>query len=92
VVNLSTVGTSQVMAPDGTTLDGLPAGEPGHMLTEVPLRTGVTPAVIAGPWIQALIGWGSAAALVMLGIAVALVARRDTTKTPAPSGTGVTRS
>ena len=33
VVNLSTVGTSQVIAPDGTTIDGLPAGEAGHLLT-----------------------------------------------------------
>ena len=43
VVNLSTVGTSQVIAPDGATIDGLPADEAGHMLTDVPLRTGLTP-------------------------------------------------
>ena len=47
VVNISTVGTSQVIAPDGTTIDALPAGEAGHMLTDVELRTGLTPAVIA---------------------------------------------
>ena len=52
VVNLSTVGTSQVIAPDGTTIDGLPADEAGHMLTDVPLRTGLTPAVVAGAAIK----------------------------------------
>ena len=88
VVNLSTVGTSQVMAPDGATLDGLPAGEPGHMLTDVPLRTGLTPAVLLGPWIKIALGWGSLAALVALGAGVAIVTRRDA-KTPAPAGTGV---
>jgi apolipoprotein N-acyltransferase len=91
VVNLSTVGTSQVIAPDGSTLDGLPAGEAGHMLTEVPLRTGLTPAVIVGPWVQALLGWGSLLALVALGAAVTLSGRRDA-KTPAPAGTGVAQA
>ena len=91
VVNLSTVGTSQVIAPDGTTIDGLPAGEAGHMLTEVPLRTGLTPAVVAGPWVQVLLGWGSLVALIALGVAVTVIARRDA-KTPAPEGTGVARA
>ena len=91
VVNLSTVGTSQVIAPDGTTIDGLPAGEAGHMLTDVPLRTGLTPAVIAGPWVQAVLGWGSAALLIALGVAVGVNARRDA-KTPAPVRTGVAQA
>ncbi|MDY0909840.1 apolipoprotein N-acyltransferase [Microbacterium sp. CFBP9034] len=88
VVNLSTVGTSQVLAPDGTMIDGLPEGEPGHMLTEVPLRTGLTPAVLLGPWIKILLGWGSLAAVVALGVGVTVATRRDA-KTPAPAGTGV---
>ncbi|MHC2998082.1 apolipoprotein N-acyltransferase [Microbacterium sp. HJ5] len=91
VVNLSTVGTSQVIAPDGTTIDGLPAGEAGHMLTEVPLRAGLTPAVLIGSWVQLLLGWGSLAALVALGVAVAVSGRRDA-KTPAPEGTGVAQA
>ncbi|GAA1931440.1 apolipoprotein N-acyltransferase [Microbacterium aoyamense] len=81
VVNLSTVGTSQVISPDGATIDALPEGEAGHMLTEVPLRTGLTPASVVGPWIQGLIGWGSLAVLVALGVIVRLRRR----KTPAPS-------
>jgi apolipoprotein N-acyltransferase len=90
VVNLSTVGTSQVMAPDGTTLDGLPADVAGHMLTEVPLRTGLTPAVVIGPAVKAVLGWGSAVALIVLGIGVAVMRRRNA-KTPTPEGAGVTQ-
>lgn len=82
VVNLSTVGTSQVIAPDGTTIDGLPADEPGSMLTDVPLRTGLTPAVIVGPWIDALLSWGSVAVLAALGGIIAF--RRRHAKTPTP--------
>ena len=61
----------------------LPAGEPGSMLTDVPLRTGLTPAVIAGRWIDALLSWGSVALLVALGV-VAAVRRRGHAKTPTP--------
>lgn len=87
VVNLSTVGTSQVIAVDGTEIAGLPPDEAGHLLVDVPLRTGLTPAVIAGAAIQAVIGWGSLAALAVLGVIVAM--RRRNAKTPAPEGTGV---
>ncbi len=87
VVNLSTVGTSQVIAPDGKVVDGLPAGVAGHMLTDVPLRTGLTPAVIVGPWVSVALGWGSLVALVVVG----LIARRGrrTYETPTPEGIGV---
>jgi len=90
VVNISTVGTSQVIAPDGTELDGIPADVAGHMLTDVPLRTGLTPAVVAGGAIAMVIGLGSAVALVAAGIVVAARRRRND-KTPAPEGTGVDR-
>ncbi|RLK49246.1 apolipoprotein N-acyltransferase [Microbacterium telephonicum] len=88
VVNLSTVGTSQVIAPDGTEIDGLPEAEAGAMLTDVPLRTGATPAVTLGAGIQAVLGWGSLAALVAIGV-VATVRRRREAKMPAPEGTGI---
>ncbi len=82
VVNLSTVGTSQVIGPDGATLDALPADEPGAMVTDVPLRTGLTPAVVAGEAIQSVLGWGSVIVLAVIGV---LVRRRGgTTKAPAP--------
>jgi apolipoprotein N-acyltransferase len=91
VVNLSTVGTSQVIAPDGTTIEGLPADTAGHMLTDVPLRTGLTPAVVVGAGIKALLAWGSLAALAAMGITL-LVTRRGNAKTPAPEGTGVSEN
>ena len=84
VVNLSTVGTSQVIAADGSTIDGLPADEPGHMLTDVPLRTGLTPAVVAGGWLNGLLSWGSVAVLAVLG-AVARRRSRANAKTPTSS-------
>ena len=86
VVNLSTVGTSQVIAADGTTIDGMPADQPGHMLTDVPLHSGLTPAVVVGAAIKTMLGWGGLAALVVLG---SLVLLRRNTKTPASEETGV---
>ncbi len=76
VVNISTVGTSQVIAPDGAMLDALPADEAGAMLTTVPLRTGLTPAVVTGGTIQAVIAWGSALSFAVLG-GIVLLVRRD---------------
>ena len=46
------------------------------MLTDVPLRTGLTPAVIAGEWVKMILGWGSIVALTALGITVAVIRRR----------------
>ncbi len=46
------------------------------MLTDVPLRTGLTPAVIAGEGIKIVIGWGSLIALSALGLVVAIRLRR----------------
>lgn len=76
VVNISTVGTSQVIAPDGAVVDALPAGEAGTMLTDVPLREGLTPAVLIGSAVQAIVGWGSALALLAVGLVVLLRGRR----------------
>jgi apolipoprotein N-acyltransferase len=59
VVNLSTVGTSQVIGPDGAEIDGLPVDAAGHMLTEVPLRRGLTPAVVLGDAVPIVIAGGS---------------------------------
>ncbi|MFG6502061.1 apolipoprotein N-acyltransferase [Microbacterium sp. P05] len=82
-VNISTVGTSQVIAPDGSVIDELPADVAGAMLTEVPLRTGITPAVVIGSGVQAVLGWGSAAAIALLGVVV-FTRRARTKKTPTP--------
>ncbi|WP_159498819.1 apolipoprotein N-acyltransferase [Microbacterium sp. 18062] len=77
VVNISTVGTSQVIAPDGAVIEGLSADEAGAMLTDVPLRTGLTAAVVLGPWVHGVLGWGSLLGLALTG-ALALLRRRET--------------
>src|SRR5690606_3420143 len=75
VVNLSTVGTSQVIAPDGTPLQQLGVDEAGAMIADVELRDGLTAGLVVGPWLQALLLWGSAAALVIVAVRRRLVAK-----------------
>ena len=82
VVNISTVGTSQYIAPDGSEIAELGADVAGHLLADVPLRTGLTPAVVLGPWIHGVLGWGSAAAIVALGVLAGVRRRREKTPTP----------
>ncbi|WOF24494.1 apolipoprotein N-acyltransferase [Microbacterium betulae] len=53
VVNLSTTGTSQIIAPDGTTTEQLPIDEAGAIVADVELRDGTTAGVVVGPWITA---------------------------------------
>jgi len=91
VVNLSTVGTSQVIAPDGSVIEGLGVDVAGAIVTDVPLRTGLTPAVVAGPAIHWLLGWGSLLLFAAVGVIAASRARRAPAHatTPAPEGTGV---
>ena len=94
VVNLSTVGTSQVIAPDGSTVESLPAGSAGALLSDVELRTGLTPAVVLGGALQTVLGWGSLVALLIVGLRATRPwsrgarGRRRTT-TPAPAEAGV---
>ncbi|MDQ0645423.1 apolipoprotein N-acyltransferase [Microbacterium murale] len=63
VVNVSTVGTSQMIRPDGTTIASLDADEAGALLEDVELRTGLTAGVVLGPWVQQLLLWGGLGAL-----------------------------
>jgi len=63
VVNISTVGTSQVIRPDGSTVSSLDAGKAGALLEDVELRSGLTAGVVLGPWIQQLLLWGGIGAL-----------------------------
>lgn len=65
VVNISTVGASQMIAPDGTTIAALHADEAGAMLEDVELRSGLTAGVVVGPWVQQLLLWGGLGALVI---------------------------
>ncbi|GHD46208.1 apolipoprotein N-acyltransferase [Mycetocola manganoxydans] len=69
VVNVSTVGTSQIIGPDGATLTGIPAYTPGYMVQDVPLVAGKTPAMLIGGQVEALVsffGLGSLAAALLL--------------------------
>jgi apolipoprotein N-acyltransferase len=68
VVNISTVGTSQVIDPTGRTIDSLPAYEAGAMVTDVELREGFTPAVVLGGFVPTLIVIGAIAGLVSVGV------------------------
>ncbi|WP_341957391.1 apolipoprotein N-acyltransferase [Microbacterium sp. LWH13-1.2] len=63
VVNISTVGTSQIIRPDGSTVSSLDAGEAGALLEDVELRSGLTAGVVLGPWIQQILLWGGLGAL-----------------------------
>ncbi|MDH6236991.1 apolipoprotein N-acyltransferase [Cryobacterium sp. CG_9.6] len=52
VVNISTVGTSAIIGPDGQTIDRLPTWEPGAMVQTVPLSSTITPAMAGGRQIE----------------------------------------
>jgi apolipoprotein N-acyltransferase len=82
VVNISTVGTSQIIAPNGSEIAVIAADTAGHMLEDVPLRTGLTPAVIFGGAIQLLLVGGAAAALIALGVIGRIRPRNAKTPTP----------
>jgi apolipoprotein N-acyltransferase len=67
VVNISTVGVSAIIAPDGSDIRRLTPFEPGVMIADVPLSTVTTPASVIGfPLEIALIFAG----LVPLGLPV----------------------
>lgn len=68
VVNISTVGASQIIRPDGSTIAALDADEAGAMLEDVELRSGLTAGVVLGPWVQAVLLWGGLGALVLSGL------------------------
>ena len=65
VVNVSTVGTSQIIRADGTTVTTLDTDEAGAMLEDVERRSGLTAGIVLGPWIQQLLLWGGLGALVV---------------------------
>jgi apolipoprotein N-acyltransferase len=75
VVNDSTVGVSAVFAPDGTLLDSLPTFEPGAMVTRVPLRTSLTPAIVIGPTFDLAINFLAIALILFSGKRVRFLRR-----------------
>ena len=77
VVNASTVGTSAIIAPDGSTLDRLPTFTPDTMLQDVPLSTTTTLATVVGQGIEFAV---SLLALLGLAITGLLTRRRRTSE------------
>jgi apolipoprotein N-acyltransferase len=84
VVNDSTVGVSAVFGPDGKVLAQLPTFEPGVMVTRVPLRTAITPAMTFGAGFDLTIN-AAAALLIALSIGRQPLARLRLGKKKAPS-------
>jgi apolipoprotein N-acyltransferase len=71
VVNISTVGTSEIISPSGLTLDSIPAYQPGAMLDAVPLSSTLTPAMSFGRGIEWTLG-----AIALVGLSLILVRRK----------------
>ncbi|MGV8876056.1 MAG: apolipoprotein N-acyltransferase [Rhodoglobus sp.] len=65
VVNISTVGLSAIIAPDGRTMAELPWYTAATMVADVPLSTTITPAVVWGREIEWLVSAASLGALVI---------------------------
>ncbi|MHA7986396.1 apolipoprotein N-acyltransferase [Rathayibacter sp. CAU 1779] len=65
LVNISTVGTSQIIDPDGRTIAQIAAYKPGAMIEDVPLGTTTTPATLLSRAFEVLVsGLGLGAILV----------------------------
>lgn len=68
VVNISTVGISAVVAPDGSIVQQLPWYQPGAMIEDVALSSTVTPAVVIGRQIEWFVSGIGLAALLAAGL------------------------
>ncbi|MEP6480295.1 MAG: apolipoprotein N-acyltransferase, partial [Rhodoglobus sp.] len=71
VVNISTVGTSAIITPDGTIIDQLPWYTADAMVDDVPLSSTITPAVTFGRLIEWFVS-----GLGLAGVAVAFITTR----------------
>lgn len=74
-VQISTVGVSGIIAPDGEMLQETELFTPDQMIVELPLRTTITPAVALGEWPERVI-WLAAMAMVLAGLTTTIRARR----------------
>jgi apolipoprotein N-acyltransferase len=75
VVNISTVGTSAIIYPDGSVHFQLATYTPAVMVDDVPLETTMTPAVMGGRQLELLVSGGALVVLLGAGIAAG-VSRR----------------
>lgn len=64
LVNISTVGTSRVVAPDGTDIAALEPFTAGAMVADVPLVSGATPAIAYGALISGAWMWIGVASII----------------------------
>ncbi|GII99110.1 apolipoprotein N-acyltransferase [Sediminihabitans luteus] len=74
-VQVSTVGVSGVIAPNGALLESTDLYTAEQMVADLPLRTDLTPAVRAGAWPQR-VAWALAALLVAAGFVSGIRERR----------------
>lgn len=87
VVHISTAGQSAIFSPEGRQIDYVGHWEQGTMLADVPLRTGITPAIAAGPWIAVGIS-----AFALVGLLAALSSDRRALARPARRAEKTSRS
>lgn len=76
VVNISTVGTSAIIAPDGSTIAQLEWFTADSMLEAVPLSDTVTPALVLGRFIEWTVSFGALLILVLAGFSAAPAKQR----------------
>ncbi len=69
VVNISTVGVSAMIAPDGSTIAQLPWYAAGAMVENVPLSSTITPAVWGGRQLEWFVSLFGLSALILAGVA-----------------------
>ncbi|MCF8541017.1 MAG: apolipoprotein N-acyltransferase [Aurantimicrobium sp.] len=84
VVNISTVGVSAIIAPDGSTIEELPRFTAGAMYAEVPLSTTATPAMVAGRAIELLLAAIGIAGLAIVGTVAVWAAPIKTRRRASP--------
>jgi apolipoprotein N-acyltransferase len=76
VVNISTVGTSAIIYPDGSVHHQLTWYTPDVMVDDVPLSTTMTPAVVGGRQIEWLVSFGAVLVLAVAAFQSRPVKRR----------------
>ena len=86
VVNVSTVGLTAIIGPDGRTLAQLPWHEPGSIVAEVELFEGLTPAAAAGGWFELAAAGLGVGVLLLAWSRNGVVQRRARTDGDARSG------
>ena len=72
VVNISTVGVSAIIAPDGSTIASLPRFTAGAMYETVPLSTTLTPAMLLGRIIEVALAAGGVVGVAYIVVRVAI--------------------